>query len=164
MSSSRSDVVTQLFRVSVFSFLFFLSVSLKFLLVLKSFNGISRLFKVCLKFQGSFRDVSRKLGCLQKVLRVFPGSLKGVSRKFQECYKKVSRVFRGSFRKYQGCFKKVSWVFQLWLTGVSRSFKWGSRVFERGLLKVCQRSCNGGSFKEVSKKFQECLKKFQYDK
>ena len=48
------------------------------------------------------------------------------------------------------------------MTGVSRSFKWVSRVFERGL-KVCQGSCNGvsGSFKEVSrvfKKFQEYFK------
>ena len=85
---------------------------------------------------------------------MFQGSFKSVTRKSQECFEEVSG-------KYQGCFKKVSWVFQLWLTGVSRSFKWGSRVFERGLLKVCQRSCNGGSFKEVSKKFQECLKKFQ---
>ena len=32
---------------------FFLLVSLKFLLVLKSFNGVSRQFKECLKFNGS---------------------------------------------------------------------------------------------------------------
>ena len=48
MSSSRSDVVTKFvcpcFGVSV---PFFLLVSLKFLLVLKSFNGVSRQFKGC---------------------------------------------------------------------------------------------------------------------
>ena len=67
MSSSRSDVVTQLFRVFVFScfrvFVPFFSlslVSLKFPLVLKSFNGVSRQFKECLKFNGSFKAVSRK--------------------------------------------------------------------------------------------------------
>ena len=68
MSSSRSDVVTQFVRLFVCSFvrsfvfpsLFFLLVSLKFLLDLKSFNGVSRLFTVCLKFKGSFKDVSRK--------------------------------------------------------------------------------------------------------
>ena len=63
MSSSRSDVVTQFvcvcFRVFVRP-LFFLLVSLKFLLVLKSFNGVSKQFKQCLKFNGSFKAVSRK--------------------------------------------------------------------------------------------------------
>ena len=59
MSSSRSDVVTQFVCSSVCP-LFFLLVSLKFLLVLKSFNGVSRLFKGCLKFKGSFKDVSKK--------------------------------------------------------------------------------------------------------
>ena len=54
MSSSRSDVVTQFVHPSVFLSLFFLLVSLKFLLGLKSFNGVSRLFK------GGFKDVSRK--------------------------------------------------------------------------------------------------------
>ena len=54
MSSSRSDVVTQCFRPC------FLLVSLNFLLVLKSFNGVSRQFKECLKFNGSFKAVSRK--------------------------------------------------------------------------------------------------------
>ena len=87
MSSSSSDVVTQFvfscFRVSVFSYfrvfmfscfrvfvrpLFFLLVSLKFLLALKSFNGDSRQFKGCLRFNGSFKDVSRALqGCFKEV-------------------------------------------------------------------------------------------------
>ena len=47
---------------------FFLLVSLKLLLVLKSFNGVLRKFKECLKFNGSFKAV----------LRVFPGSFEGV--------------------------------------------------------------------------------------
>ena len=68
MSSSRSDIVTQSDRPSVRSYPFFLLVSLKFLLVLKSFNGVLRKFKECLKFNGSFKAV----------LRVFPGSFKGV--------------------------------------------------------------------------------------
>ena len=40
--------------------LFFLLVSLMFLLILKSFNGVSRQFKECLKFNGSFKAVLRK--------------------------------------------------------------------------------------------------------
>ena len=60
MTLSLSAFVRSCVRVSVFLSLFFLLVSLKFLLVLKSFNGVSRLFKVCLKFKGSFKDVSRK--------------------------------------------------------------------------------------------------------
>ena len=58
MSSSRSDVVTQFVfacvRVFVPFFFFW------FLLDLKSFNGVSRLFKGCLKLRGSFKGVSRK--------------------------------------------------------------------------------------------------------
>ena len=77
MSSSRSDVVTQCVRVSVcpcFRPFFFLLVSLKFPLVLKGFIVVSRQFKGCLKFIGSFKDVS---------------SFKGVSWKFQGCFKEV---------------------------------------------------------------------------
>ena len=66
MSSSRSDVVTQFVSSSVP--FFFLLVSLKFLLVLKSFNGVSRQFKECLNFNESFK----------KVLRVFQGRFKDV--------------------------------------------------------------------------------------
>ena len=55
-------------------------------------------FQGCLRFKGSFKDVSRKFqGCLLKVPWVFLGSLKGfygslksVSWKIQECFKKVS--------------------------------------------------------------------------
>ena len=49
MSSSRSDVVTQCVRVSVRVSLFFLLVSLEFYLVLKCFNGVSRVFQECFK-------------------------------------------------------------------------------------------------------------------
>ena len=61
--SSRSDVVTQSVRLFVRSSvrtLFFLLLSLKFPLVLKSFYGVSGLLKRCLKFKGSFKDISRK--------------------------------------------------------------------------------------------------------
>ena len=89
---------------------FFLSVSLKFHLVLKSFNVVSRLFKGYLMFKGSFKNVSRKsYGCLQKISRVFPGTLEGVSRKFQGSFWEISRVFQKSVKvvstKIEGCFK-----------------------------------------------------------
>ena len=102
-------------RSCVFSSLFFLLVSLKFLLPQKSSNSVSRLFKGYLKFKRSFKDISRKF------LRLFTENFMGVSRKFQECFKevsgkfqgcfkKVSRMFQGSFKlvysKYQGCFKE----------------------------------------------------------
>ena len=51
--------------------------SLRFFLVLKSLNGVSRQFKECLKFNGSFKAVSRK----------FYGCYKGVSRMFKGCFK-----------------------------------------------------------------------------
>ena len=101
MSSSRSDVVTQSVCPCVCSSLFFLLVSLKFLLVLKSFNGVSRQFKECLKFNGSFKAVSTMFkGCFNEVSRVFQGSFKSVSRVFQGSFKSVSR-------KFQECFKEV---------------------------------------------------------
>ena len=54
--------------------------------------------------------------CFKKVSRVFQGSFKGVSGKFQGCFKEVPRVFQGGFkgvlRKFQGYFKEVSRVFQ----------------------------------------------------
>ena len=62
MSSSKSYVVTQCVRNSFIPPcvpFFFLSVSLEFFLVLKSFNGVSIKFKGkgCLKFKGCFTDV-----------------------------------------------------------------------------------------------------------
>ena len=80
LSSLRSDVVTKFVCSCVCpSIPFFLLVSLKFLLVFKSFNDVSRVFKGCLKFKGSFKDVSMK----------FQGSFKGVYRKFQGCFQEV---------------------------------------------------------------------------
>ena len=88
MSSSRSDIVcVNVFVCPCFSsFLFFHLVSLKFLLVLKRFNGVLRLVKGYLK-----------CGCFKEVLRAFTESFKGVSRKFKGCFKEVSRVFQESF-------------------------------------------------------------------
>ena len=113
MSSSWYDVSLSVFVRSSFRPTFFLLLSLEFLLVLKSFNGVLRLFKEYLK--------------LNEVSRMFPGSLKDVSRKFQECFTEVSG-------KFHGCFKKVSRMFQLRLKGISgkfqRYFKDVSRVFQ----------------------------------
>ena len=83
MSSSRSDVP------------FFLLVSLKFLLVLKSFNGVSRLFTGCLTFSfngvfGSFKEVSRKFqGYFKRVSWEFQGRLMGVSREISVGFKGI---------------------------------------------------------------------------
>ena len=67
----------------------------------KRFNGVSRKFKGCLKFQGCFKEVSR----------VFQRSFKGVCRKFQGCFKEVSRVFQLRFQGISSSFKRVSRVF-----------------------------------------------------
>ena len=66
---------------------FSLLVSLEFLLILKCFNGVSRPFKGCLNFKGSFEEVLR---VFTESFKGFQGNLKSVSRKFQEC----SRKFR----------------------------------------------------------------------
>ena len=58
--------------------------SLEFYLVLKSFNGVSRKFKGCLKVEGCFMEVSR----------IFQGSFEGIYRKFQRSFNEVSRVFQ----------------------------------------------------------------------
>ena len=102
MSSSRSDVVTKCFRLSVGSYPYFLLVSMESALPL----DVSRMFQDILrKFQGCFKEVSR----------TFQESFKGVSRKFQDCFKKLPRMFQDSFkgvsRKFKGCFKEVSRVF-----------------------------------------------------
>ena len=62
--------------------------SLQLDLVLKNFNGISKKFLRCWKFQG----------CFKKVLRMFQGNSKGVYRMSQGVFNKVSRVFQGSFK------------------------------------------------------------------
>ena len=66
---------------------------------------------------------------------MFQGSLMGFSMKSNECFNEVSRMFHASFidRKFQGCFKKVSRVLQGCFEGVSivfqRSSKYDSRKF-----------------------------------
>ena len=60
------------------------------------------------------------------------GGLKGVSRKFQECFREISQI--------EGCFKGVLMGFK----GIKRNPKVGK--FQM-------------SFKGVSRKFQGCLKK-----
>ena len=80
MSSSRSDVVTQSVCPFVSPFVpFFLFVSFKFFLILKSFNGVSRNFQWGLQSQGYFKEV----------LRVFRESVKGDSRIFKGCFKEI---------------------------------------------------------------------------
>ena len=58
------------------------------------------------KFQGRLKIE----GCFEGVLRVFQGSFKGVSLKFQGrgSFKDVSRVFHDS----KGCFQSILKVFQ----------------------------------------------------
>ena len=88
---------------------FFLLVSLKFYLLLKSSNGVLRGFEVSRGFQGCFKEVSRKVqGWFKDVLRVFSKSF----NKFKRCFKEASRVLQGSFRICQGCLKNVSRVIQ----------------------------------------------------
>ena len=52
---------------------------------------------------------------------MFKGSLKVVSRKFQECFEGLIRVFPGRFnsvlRKFQRRFKEVAWMFHKKLEG-----------------------------------------------
>ena len=81
MTLSLSLSVRPFVRPSVRT-LFFLLMSLKFLLVLKSFNGVSRLFN----------------GCLKEVSRMFQGS----KRVFQESFKVVSRKFHRSYPNIMG--------------------------------------------------------------
>ena len=72
-----------------------LSATKEFFLSLKSFHGVSKNVKGCLKFEGCFMEVS---GMFQKVYRVFTYSFKGVSTKFQECFKGVPGKFQGSIK------------------------------------------------------------------
>ena len=63
------------------------SIFLELILVLKSFNGVSRLSKGYLKFKGSFKFF------FKEVFRVFTKNFKCVFKKFKGCFKEVSRVF-----------------------------------------------------------------------
>ena len=81
-------------------------------------------------FQESFKYLSRKFQeCIKKVFRVFQGSFKGVSRKFQGCFKEISGVFqetlKGVTRVFLGCFKEVSGMFQESFMDVSRKVRGG---------------------------------------
>ena len=79
MRSSRRDGFTQCVLPFVLPFVrFLLLVSLKFYLVLKSFNGVLR------KFKGCFKEVSWKL---------------------QECFEEVSEKFERSFNKVSWVFQ-----------------------------------------------------------
>ena len=55
----------------------------------KCFKGLSRMFQGCLKS------------------RVFQGSFKSVSRKFQECFLEVYGKFHGCLRKFKGVSTKI---------------------------------------------------------
>ena len=74
----------------------------------------------------SHKTLCRAIGSKRKV-KVFQGSFKGVLRKFQGCFKEISRVFHGSFkvvsRKFQGCLKEVSRGFHGRFKGVVRAFQ-----------------------------------------
>ena len=136
MSSSRTYVVTKFVRMSVCMSCFFscdeqlkkwrchsvrpyvcpffsfsvLGVCSAFFLVLKCFNRVSRKFKGCLNFLGSFKEVSRMFQeILKGVYRKFQGSSKDNSRKFKRCFKDILGKFHGCFnnlwREFQRCFK-----------------------------------------------------------
>ena len=107
---SLSSFVRSSVRPSVRN-LFFLLVSLEFVVHLKCQQGDQRCLKgvsqVSRVFQRSFKGVSWK----------FQGYFKEVSRKFQRCFKEVSRLFHESFKEvevsrmfhdFQGCSKSVS--------------------------------------------------------
>ena len=52
-------------------------------------------------------------------------SLKGDSRKFQECFKEVSMVLQGVSKQFQGSFEIVLRVFQGRLMGIKRKISVG---------------------------------------
>ena len=83
-----------------------LSVTNEFFFRLKSYNGVSRMFK----------------GCFNEVLRMFHASFKyrnfegcfkifrGLSKKIEGCFEGVLRMFHGHFKEvlmlFSGCFKE----------------------------------------------------------
>ena len=124
---------------------------------LESFKGFVKYFRC-----GSLRGVLKAFqGCFRSVLGVCQRSYWSVW-KFWRCFKEFSRCFRKVSWVPQGDFKGVSRVFHRWLKPfqpVSRGDSEGvSRVFYQSfkdLSKKCQRS-----FIEVSRKFQENVKVF----
>ena len=122
-------------------------------------NGDSR------EFQRSAEVFSRKF--FQECFDGIRKSLKGVSRKFKECFKECSCVFqwllkevlKGVSRKFQKCFKKDSRVFQGSFKSVSRKFQ---ECFKE-VLRVFQGSVKGVSCfreEEVSRMFHDFLRAF----
>ena len=114
MSSSRSELVSHLVRMSVrVQGVFF---SLKVLMVFQeSFKCISRISKI---FQGSLICVSM---CFKEVSRLFHEFFKDVSRVFQGCFKGISsmvqyskivtRVFLGILKgSFQGALSQFIWI------------------------------------------------------
>ena len=86
-----------------------------------------------------------------EVSRVSERSLKGVSGKFQWC-----------FRKYQRSLKEVSRVFKENFKGISRKFQAcfkGDFSGFQGYLKELQRQLQGKYFKGVTRKLQGCSKR-----
>ena len=98
----------------------------------ESFNGVSRKFQGTFKVASSKKDISSRF---KMVLSVLERNLKGVSGKFQLCFKEISKEFQGSFltisRKFQGGFKEVERSFQGSIKLVSSGFQ--------GYLKEVQR-------------------------
>ena len=68
-------------------------------------------------------------------LKVFQWFFKKVLRMF-EITRMFPVSFKGVYKKFQRWFDKVSGVFQVRLKGVSSNFKGDSRVFERSLIGV----------------------------
>ena len=75
-------------------------------------------------FLESFKGVAKsfRYGSLMGVLKAFQGCFKNVLRVFQECLKQVPKEFQSCFKQFARCFRKVSWVPQGDFKGVSRVF------------------------------------------
>ena len=104
---------------------------------------------------------------------VFSGSIKGISRKYQGCFTKVSwnRKFQGCFRVFHGfwgSFQSVSRKVQENIQGLSKKFHvaWYSWQLPKQkevlfLLVSLESVEHQGSFKDVSKKFESVSRMFQ---
>ena len=91
--------------------------------------------------------------CLSVVRPFFSSSVLGVCSAFFLVLKsfniRVSRKFKGCL-KFQGCFKEVLRVFTGNFKGVQGSFRSVSRKFQECFFQEC--------FKEISRVFQDCIK------
>ena len=79
---------------------------------------------------------------------MFQGSLWVLTESFEE-------VFQRSFREISRVLQESSKGIKVRLKGISRSFKEGSRIFERS--SICSRVFQE-SFKAISSKIEGCLK------